>query len=304
MDSVDRRIVWQLDANCRTTYEAMARAIGLTANAVKKRVDKMVESGVISQFSVILSSAMIDADVLLALVHTDGSEVVDEIIDQMGSNPMILQVTIVASGFGGLYLIFAQYAGTAQLAALGTFLRGLESVKDVNLHTLIFPRGNKMELKKAHIKVLSSLVVDARMSIRSIAQETGMTAKRVRRVIGELVDSGAFFFTLRWNISAGENPAFYLKVNLDLTQTSAEEVSAWLKEQYPSEFWYPFISAIEPVIFAAFVVDDLRAVQRISTQVRRAPFVKSTAVLLSYSDRKFPWLGEIKLKELLSGMTD
>ncbi|UCE11370.1 MAG: winged helix-turn-helix transcriptional regulator [Candidatus Thorarchaeota archaeon] len=300
MDRIDRAIVWLLDSNCRTTYETMAKKLGLTANAVKKRIDKMIDSGIISQFSVMFSSAMIDADILLALVHTDGSEDVDEIIQQIGSNPLVLQVSAVASGIGELYLIFAQYVGTTELASLGTFLRGIESVKEVNLHNIIYPRGKKMELKKTHLKVLDSLVTDARMSVRNIARETGMTAKRVRRIIGELEKSGAFLFTLRWNISAGGNSAFHLRVDVDMGQTTAEEVAQWLRDKYPRELWYPFMSAIEPVIFAAFVVDDLYAVQRISSEVRKASFVKATAILLSYSDHKFPWPAEMKLRELLS----
>ncbi|MFW9800474.1 MAG: AsnC family transcriptional regulator, partial [Candidatus Thorarchaeota archaeon] len=38
MDSADRRILWELDANCRTTYERLGRKLGLSANAIRKRI--------------------------------------------------------------------------------------------------------------------------------------------------------------------------------------------------------------------------------------------------------------------------
>ncbi|MHA2143637.1 MAG: AsnC family transcriptional regulator, partial [Candidatus Thorarchaeota archaeon] len=44
LDVTDWQIIRMLDANCRSSYQEMASGLGLSANAVKKRVSKLIET--------------------------------------------------------------------------------------------------------------------------------------------------------------------------------------------------------------------------------------------------------------------
>ena len=59
MDHVDRRIVTQLLEDGRASYAAIGEAVGLSASAAKRRVDRLVEEGVIRGFT-----AVLDPDVI------------------------------------------------------------------------------------------------------------------------------------------------------------------------------------------------------------------------------------------------
>ena len=299
MDDVDKRIILELDSDCRMTYKTMADKLGLSATAIKKRITKLLDTGVIDRYLATLSFEMISADALLAIVQTDGYEIQEEFINKVGKNSAVLQVSSVACGKGGLYCVFAMTSGLNALSDFGAFLRTLDSVTDTEIHVLIYPRGKKVNLTKTQIRVLSQLVDNPRMSIVDIAGSVGMTARRVRRTITELQEGGGINFAIFWNLGKGGLNEILLRIEWDEKNTTYESMIDWLRKEYPLEFWTPFISATSPVVFARFVVEDLETIESIARAVKRAPFVKSLSPLVFYSNNLFDWPGVTELRRLL-----
>lgn len=300
MDTIDKRILLALDANCRLSYQAIAESLGLTATAIKKRMDRLVETGVIEEFSIILKPAMVNSDYLVALLFTDGSENEEEFMELMGSNLNVIQVGQVVTGVGRLYFLHCEYVGAEGLQNLSAFLRTLDSVTDIELHTILTQRGEQFEIKKMHLRVLKTLLKDARMQISEISDETGLTARRASRAIKEMLDSNAFWFAVRWNLSLGNNTEFYLKITYHEQEFKTDEVDEWLRTTFPDDYWFSFSSAMEPIIFAKFVTEHFRDAEQISLVTKNAPFAKSVDVLLSYPVKKFPRLGRIKIEEMIN----
>ena len=52
MDAIDKRIIEQLRENARAGYAEIGDVVGLSASAVKRRVDRLVGSGAIRGFTV------------------------------------------------------------------------------------------------------------------------------------------------------------------------------------------------------------------------------------------------------------
>lgn len=299
VDDIDKRIILELDSDCRMTYKTMADKLGLSATAIKKRVTKLLDTGVIDRYLATLSFEMMNADALLAIVQTDGSEFQEELINELGKSPTIIQVSSIACGKGGLYCVYAMTKGLSALSDFGTFVRTLESVSNVEIHVLLYPRGEKITLTKLQLRVLKHLVDNPRMSIVEIAELAGMTARRVRRAITELQDGGGVNFRIFWNLGIGGLNEVLLRIEWDEKNITHESVIDWLRKEYPLEFWSPFISAASPVVFARFVVEDLETIEVIARAVKRAPFVKSLSTLVFYSNNLFPWPGVTELRRLL-----
>ena len=59
MDPLDQRIVSQLVADARASYADIGDEIGLSAPAVKRRIDKLLDRGVLRGFT-----AVVDPDAL------------------------------------------------------------------------------------------------------------------------------------------------------------------------------------------------------------------------------------------------
>ncbi len=68
---VDKRILLELSTNCRTPYQGLAKKLDLTVNAVKKRIDKLLSRGIIAKFVLYPSLAMLDAEMMLAILKLD-----------------------------------------------------------------------------------------------------------------------------------------------------------------------------------------------------------------------------------------
>ena len=302
LDDIDKRIIFELDSDCRMTYQTMADKLDLSATAIKKRVTKLLDTGVIDRFVTTLNYEMIDSDLLLAIIQTDGSEFQDDFIDEVGNNPSVVQVSSIACGKGGLYSVFAVTSGLPALSDFGTFIRTLESVTNTEVHVLLYPRGKKITLTKLQLRVLKQLVDNPRMSIVEIAELTGMTARRVRRTITELQDGGGINFAIFWNLGKGHLNEVLLRIEWDEKNITHEGVIDWLRKEYPLEFWSPFISAASPMIFARFVVEDLETIESITRTVRRAPFVKSLSTLVFYSNNLFDWPAVTELRLLLENV--
>ncbi len=299
MDDIDKKIILELDSDCRMTYKAMADKLGMSATAAKKRITKLLEEGVIDHFVTTLSFEMIESDLLLAIIQTDGSEYQEEFIGEVGKNRAVIQVSSVACGKGGLYSIFAVTSGLTALSDFGIFLRTLESVINAEIHVLIYPRGNKVSLTKTQKRVLSQLVDNPRMSIVELSDAVGMTARRVRRTIVDLQEGRGIRFSVFWNLGKGGLNEVLLRIEWEEKDTTHESVIDWLLQEYPLEFWTPFISATSPVVFARFVVEDLETIESIARAVKRSPFVKSLSALVFYSNNLFDWPGASELRRIL-----
>lgn len=54
MDALDRSIVAQLQQNARASFAAVGSRVGLSAPAVKRRVDRLLQRGVITSFTAVV----------------------------------------------------------------------------------------------------------------------------------------------------------------------------------------------------------------------------------------------------------
>jgi Lrp/AsnC family leucine-responsive transcriptional regulator len=296
MDEIDKVILLDLSNNCRLPYQVLANKLKISSNAVKKRVDHLIEKGVIERFSVDLSLEMFRGDVALIILETDGTENEQKFCDNLGENPMI---GLVGPCSGSMYMIFATYIGTAGLSDLGIFLRTQRSVKSVEIFPLIYARGKSVHYSKSHLKVLRCLVEDVRMPVVDIAHKTELAARTVRRLIDEIVESEGVKLSLSWDLNASDGIVMIAKTSWIPERTNIDEIVTWFSSQFP-EFYTPMIAASEPVIFAAFVGSDLKRLTEIAKQIRDSERVKSVTSILGRPLHSYPDLKRYELDRLLS----
>ena len=118
VDQIDKGIFYELDANCRISYEALSRQFNLSANAIKKRVTKLQKCGILKRFGIWLSLGMIDAEMFVAFVTTDGSNDDEVLITTIGTNPMVHRAAFLSSGD---VMLFGEYMRASILNSCKTF---------------------------------------------------------------------------------------------------------------------------------------------------------------------------------------
>jgi DNA-binding Lrp family transcriptional regulator len=300
LDAIDRTIIQMAYANCRISYEALARIVKLTPNAVKNRVHNLIDNRVLSQFLITYAPGAIDAESYQAVVLTTGMENSADFVKVMGANPMVGHISTIATVKGGAYLVWGEFIGTEMLHEVSTFLRNLEEVQDVDLYVVLSNHEHLTgEFSNLHLKVLRVLRTNPLMQTSEIAQKTNLSPKTVRRALHEITEDGKVKFIARPDLAAGSLVNIHIRMYWNEKKISLQKLLEWLNGKYPIEFHSPFASATEPMMIAEFVVSDLQEAERISNEIRQADFIDSSTTMVAFASGKFPYLSQIKLNELL-----
>ncbi len=293
---MDRGILRDLVENCRATYEDLSRKFGISANAIRKRVLKLEESGVIHGYTVDLTSEMVGAEYVFGLLTTDGSLNDREFVEKIGSNSHIIAA---ASYTYGLFMLIGEYTDQVELLELGAFLRGRSGVEKTELHPILSPKGTEIVLTKLHLRILSCLVDNPRMSLVDIASMSGLTAKRVRRLLDEMVDSRAVKFQALIELGAATSIPFIAKIGWDESIIDIQGIEDWFKQEFPLTFWDIFISAIEPTIFCLLSGEDLTAVDNVVQRIRSHAAVCNMKIMICTHHKYFDGVRQKALADMI-----
>ena len=158
---------------------------GVSPNEVRKRIANLEEKGVIGGYQVELSRAMMDSEILFTLIYTDKSIDDDTFAEMAFAHPRVIRVHFDSYG---TCIVIAEFTQASQMNEISAFFRRLESVTEIEVHTIPRPRGQKNDLTKQQVRILAPLLDNPRMRIADIAKHTGLTARRVRRTLNELIE--------------------------------------------------------------------------------------------------------------------
>lgn len=296
LDQIDKQILGILVRDCRKPYREIAKSLGMSATAIKSRVDDMIAAGVITDFLVGFSHAMIGAEAMVVWIKTDGKENRAQFVSEIATNRGVVQISPL---YGEDYFVGAEYTSSHELADLVEAFKRNPHVINTEIHTLVFPRGKKTNLTNLQLRVLKALLKDARMLITDIAEETGLTVRLVRKILRELRESEAIIFSLRWRLNVGDRVTFLLKLKWDPKQISRDEVIDTLLKNYQDKFWEILPSANEPILFAAITVDNLNDVDTITTEIKSLPAILYSEAIIYRRPYNYKSLRRLCLEEAI-----
>ena len=92
MDAVDREILALLVEDGRRTYDDIARRVKLTAPSVKRRVDRLRESGALQGYTAVVDHAALgwDTEALVELFYRPGTTL-DEVARTLAEHPEVAE---------------------------------------------------------------------------------------------------------------------------------------------------------------------------------------------------------------------
>jgi DNA-binding Lrp family transcriptional regulator len=294
LDGIDKKILDILAGDCRTPYREIAKSLGLSVTAIKDRVDGLVADGVITEFIVRFSPAMIDCEVMVVWTKTDGTENRGQFISQIAENRGVIQIIPL---YGGDYMVAVEYTSSLEFANLVEAFKSNPHVSYTEIHTILMMRGKKIRLTNLQLRVLKALLKDARMLITDISGETGLTVRMVRKTLRELKESEAVDFTLRWRLNVGDRITFLLKLKWDPKQASRNEIIDVLLKNYPEEFWEIIPSANDPVLFTAMTADNMNYVDTITTEIKSLPAILYSDAFIYRPAHNYKGLRRLLLEE-------
>ena len=111
-DELDRKIITALMANARTSFAEIGSAIGLSSTAVKRRVDRLRESGVITGFTATVEpSALGWRTEAYVEVYCEGAAPPRRLAEVVRNHPEITAAMTVTGGADALLHVRATDVG-------------------------------------------------------------------------------------------------------------------------------------------------------------------------------------------------
>ncbi|MFX1581208.1 MAG: winged helix-turn-helix transcriptional regulator [Promethearchaeota archaeon] len=284
MDPLDKALLWELFGDARVSFQDLAKKYNQSFNTIKNRVKKLEKAGVIQEYTIELSMAMLDLEPLLILIKTDGSENTNALMDQIGSQH---QVRYVYRSGSNRYAGAAFVTGTTEFFELKHNLESVPAVQKVDIHPIftfvpdappdskVRSRGQKVTFSYNQLRVLQCLCHDVRMSIGDIAKHTDLTPRRVSKILHELREGGGVHFTMRMNyLALGDVELEYI-IRYDDLKTSPKEIIEWIYLRYSGEFWHASTFLDEPTVIVTLLTNDPTQIEEITNQIREIPNVRA-----------------------------
>ena len=122
MDAVDRQILALLVQDGRSTYDAIAEQVSLSAPAVKRRVDRLREAGAITGFTAVVDHSALGAntEALVELFFAPGTQL-DAVAEKLAGFPDVLEAWSVTGEADAIARV-----RTADNTALERLIRDLQ----------------------------------------------------------------------------------------------------------------------------------------------------------------------------------
>jgi DNA-binding Lrp family transcriptional regulator len=274
----------------------MAQKAGVSSNTVKRRVRNLIRDGIIEQFVLAPSLAMADAEYAVCFVINDEYRFDNEFIDKIAAYPGIVSVGYDNSGS---YVVYAEFSEANGLLELRSYLEGLKGVKKVLIHPIPAYRGEKTNFTDAQLDVLRSLYQNPRKSYHAISKDTGLSVKRVRKLVNEIVSSKAISFGLRVNLQSSKNTVSVMSLKWNPKETTPEIVAKWLEEEFTDSFYTVSFSANESLAYAFHIFESLNETLPIVQAISEFRGIKLEGMGVVFIIRTMPGLRGTKLKEML-----
>ncbi len=299
MDSVDRIILERLKTNCRISLQELATKTRVSANEVRKRIDILLTSGVIRNFTTLLCPQMTNEEQVIAILDFETMPDEKLILKALTNSQSVWKVN---RSLEDKYVVVGIYFDRKELTDLTLLLRSLEGIREVEMHSRFLRYwGGKVDLTEKHRQILRCLLVDARMSVADIAKQTGLPSNTVNQTIKEMRESEAVLFTTNTSDYMMESKTEVLaKIQWNVGKTSHEHVLKWLQDEFPSAYLREFVSVTEPTLFFKFTVNHVQEVEFVRQKANESGLISIIDSLILFSGTLFPDPRQRRLSELLT----
>jgi len=138
LDEIDRKIISQLQLNGRTTFEELGKLVGYTSMGAKKRVDRLLETGVIS-ISANLNTTSLNLFPAIVLLEMSSAEAMNELIKRFEYCPRVVHICTTLGGYNIIALVIAENQDTLESISMEKCsLRSGEGIR----RSEFYPIGN------------------------------------------------------------------------------------------------------------------------------------------------------------------
>lgn len=220
MDDTDGRLCLLLSADPRASYRELADRLGISVQAVHRRLQSLRGQGVIAGFAANLSLSYLGA-LRVDVVGQTQIESLEDVVRALGKDDRVT-TTLEASGHllyvNGILRDISELDGFVEFVRVSAgILRPGVAIESGSPWAPGQPmtRTESRELSTLDIRIVRALHADARKSTTDVASELGVSAATVRRRLDAMVRERAIEFTADIDPTQSGHVSSIMGVTLD-----------------------------------------------------------------------------------------
>jgi len=296
MDNKDLEILKLLLFDGRISYESIAKKVRLTPYIAKKRINNLVDLGVIMKFSTNLNFLMFQKSVCYTLAEVKEGTDQLKLIERIGQ---LDEVTGGAVSLQNKMQIIHTYSDDYDFKKNLEKLMQFEEILNMENFILLIPPSlnfKNTRLNKTDWKIINSIKDDCRKTDIQIANELGISSKTVKRRLSYLRENNIILFMIDLDTSEADFLSYLLIV---IFQTIAAESLNKVMKIVKNYFYMWRIANQEAFIFTVFI-DKLREIDEQVKEIEKVPYVKE---VISFVPTKMfyfeSWIDNLIIKNII-----
>lgn len=200
MDEADRTLCLLLSDDPRASYRELADRLGISVQAVHRRIQALRTRGIITGFTANISMEYLRA-VRVDVVGPTQTDSIDDVLAALGQDDRVVS-TLEASGH--LLYVNGILRDISELDGFVEFVRRAAGMSKTNVAIETGgpwarrPANDRAEIRPLSdldIRIIRALHRDARKSTTDVASELGVSAATVRRRLETMIREGSIEFS-------------------------------------------------------------------------------------------------------------
>ncbi len=266
LDELDLKIIILLSMNSRISYRNISSSVGLTPNAAKSRVNKLISNGIIKDFIVRVNPAVFGYEKEYSLTIRNFGKInkEDNVINKLN---LLGEVLVYAKQLGGLSICVLAIKGGSEdkIGLMGDVLKPAVIEKTI----LVNYKPVSIKIQSSDLKVIKCLFSNPRMQIKEIAKKTSLSVRTMTRWFEKMKEDHILEFTIVRDMSSIHlvgyiEFALIINVAKSLYQNVVNAIYQDMEEYL---LFMPNVYNND-VIFAVFFCASVNTVDRILTRLQ------------------------------------
>lgn len=276
MDKTDINLIMLLSANSRLPYSQLAKSLNLSVAAVHKRIQLLVESGVIRRFTAKIGLLGVPGLVVF-LWGTSMLDSLSGLVEKLKDQDLIYWLV---EG-GGKFLYISAYLRTLnELPRVVSYVKKEACIPEPTVGIMAGPvqplptfKHSDLVLCKLDFKIIQALKDDSRKAISDVAAELGVSTKTARRRLNRMVKNHLVELGVEWYPDKS-NDIFTLvdlhfKSEADLTAVSHQI----LHKHAPNTLFFWYFANIPGLVTFTIWANSMNELQTLREKLEAEPFV-------------------------------
>jgi DNA-binding Lrp family transcriptional regulator len=301
MDETDVILSSLLLVNSRTPYRELADKLNLSANAVHKRIQSLIDLGIIRKFTAKISLTTLQA-IIVILYGKSEAESVSNLHEKLGKHGSIWWVTL---GGGNYMAIGAYVKSMVEIESLVDYVK--KEALMPNPTVGIFPSQSnpasanlEKTLRPLDRQIIYAISNDSRKPIADIAEEVGVTAKTVRRRLSTMINKGLIEFSIHWYPDASNDIMTTMQIKLK-PAADRNAAAGILKRYFPNLITYFQFVNIPNELYCILWTTTMKQLKEIQQRLTNEEVVASVVSNILYTGYIFDtWRDELVRPERIA----